>query len=55
MTERTYKVEQFLKGERQWTRALRIANAQYQLRIAKKDMQDFWVEILRANGFYDLA
>ena len=45
------KVLEFLKGERQWRRSERIANAQYELRSATDNAQKrFWEDVLRALG-----
>jgi hypothetical protein len=50
------ELDAYLKLDRQWLRPNRIAAARYQLsKATSKDDQDFWLEVLHANGFYDLA
>lgn len=45
------KVLAYLKQDRQWPRWLRIAHAQYQLRIAKTEVDRvFWREVRKANS-----
>ena len=47
-------LEAYLKQDRQWPRYCRIVHAQYQLRRAiERDQQDFWLAVLRANGFFE--
>lgn len=44
-------VNEFLKQDRQWTRALRIAHATYQLNKATEEPdKDFWTKVLEVNG-----
>ncbi len=48
------KVQEYLKQDRQWPRWLRIAHAQYQLRMAKTDAdRTFWRAVRKANSHFD--
>ena len=41
----------YLKGDRQWTRALRIAHAKQQLVSSTEEAdKQFWQQMLEANG-----
>lgn len=47
------QVQEYLKKDRQWPRWLRIAHAQYQLRLAKTETERvFWREVKKANSHF---
>lgn len=46
------KLVQFLKSDRQWPRALRLAHAKHQLGMAETEQdRRFWKEVLKRNAW----